>query len=460
MVPNVGADDTHENGVAEEVPAAPPAAVTQADAPIQTPAPKEAHVLNCQFSQWQPLFKHCTPRSVVLDLPEDVVRYLQEDGVVLPKGFEMSCGQGVQDDSDDEVDWGNDDNDDDDCRPDFPGLHTLLTDAIASLGGAVFPKLNWSCPKDAAWVNGGSLKCSLPGDVLCLLKSSTFISHDLHHAFDACPDATVSRPGTFTLVLRKWCNLHPSMLFRCFVRERRLVGVSQRDCTSYYGFLVEEADRLSGLLEDFFAAEVCKKFPDPDCVADVYVDNRSRVWLLDINPFSAVTDSLLFDWSEDALAAPLPPAAPTPPAQDGETLPPGVFLRVHFDPAPPGPPPPGEDSAGPPALAEADAEARAAGGENGSSAGEVGEARRGEPRNVPSNILAGATGFTLGGGEGRGFELRCVPSNLHMVPDPMGRYRGPADVGMGTLMGGGTGGSGGLALEDLIESCRLAGDDG
>lgn len=36
--------------------------------------------------------------------------------------------------------------------------------------------------QDAAWVNGGSPKCSLPGDVLCLLKSSTFISHDLNHA--------------------------------------------------------------------------------------------------------------------------------------------------------------------------------------------------------------------------------------------------------------------------------------
>lgn len=42
-------------------------------------------------------------------------------------------------------------------------------------------------------------------------------------------------------------------------------GVSQRDCTSYYGFLEEEGDRLSGVLEVFFAEEVCKKFPDPDC---------------------------------------------------------------------------------------------------------------------------------------------------------------------------------------------------
>lgn len=42
--------------------------------------------------------------------------------------------------------------------------------------------------------------------------------------FDACSDPTISRPDVFTLVLRKWCNLHPSMLFRCFVRGRRLVG--------------------------------------------------------------------------------------------------------------------------------------------------------------------------------------------------------------------------------------------
>ncbi|CAM9582525.1 unnamed protein product [Hapterophycus canaliculatus] len=148
-----------------------------------TPAPSEQHVLNCQFSKWHQLFKHCSPRSVILELDEDVVQYLKQDGVVLPKGFDLSCGEGAQNDSDDEVDWGNGDDDEDDGnRPDFPGLHTLLSDAIASLGGAVFPKLNWSSPQDAAWVNGGSLKCSLPGDVLCLLKSSTFISHDLHHA--------------------------------------------------------------------------------------------------------------------------------------------------------------------------------------------------------------------------------------------------------------------------------------
>jgi D123 len=43
-------------------------------------------------------------------------------------------------------------------------------------------QLNWSAPLDAAWVNGGTLKCHSPGDVIALLKASLFASHDLAHA--------------------------------------------------------------------------------------------------------------------------------------------------------------------------------------------------------------------------------------------------------------------------------------
>lgn len=32
-------------------------------------------------------------------------------------------------------------------QEDFPGLHERMADAIRSLGGKVFPKLTWSCPK-------------------------------------------------------------------------------------------------------------------------------------------------------------------------------------------------------------------------------------------------------------------------------------------------------------------------
>ncbi len=34
----------------------------------------------------------------------------------------------------------------------FPELYATIQAAIESLGGAVFPKLNWSAPRDASWM--------------------------------------------------------------------------------------------------------------------------------------------------------------------------------------------------------------------------------------------------------------------------------------------------------------------
>lgn len=152
------------------------------------------------------------------------------------------------------------------------------------------------------------------------------------------------------------------------------------------------------------------------------------MWLLDINPFSSVTDSLLFDWSEDTLAAPLSPQG------DDEVLPPDVFLRLYFEPASA----PSHGHNGHQATAQNGTE----------SVGELSE-------DSAASLRAHGTSFGRNSVDDVGFdfEFRCVPSSLYIVPDPMGRYRGPADVEMGTLMGG-TGG--GNDLEALIETCRLA----
>jgi hypothetical protein len=109
--------------------------------------------------------------------------------------------------------------------PSFPELQQAIDTAIARLGGTVVPKLNWSCPKDTAWVSPtGSVKCNNAAEVLLLLKSSDVIVHDLCHAFDNCSDGGVTRPEHFVLVLKKWYPLRPEMEFRCFVRDNQLRG--------------------------------------------------------------------------------------------------------------------------------------------------------------------------------------------------------------------------------------------
>ena len=250
--------------------------------------------------------------STIIPLPADFVTYLREDGIILASDSDSASN------SDDE-DWTptphahhplppQDSDSEDDAEPPtppnrrFPALHAEITNAISSLGGSVLPKLNWSTPKDAAWISPfNTLKCNTANDVYLLLKSSSFTSHDLEHAFDGC--APTSRPPTSTpvLVLRPFVHVQPSLEFRCFVKHRALIGISQRD-PNRYEFLRRMEGRLVSRIKRFFASELRFSFPDPSFVFDVYIPDEAgslgAVRLVDVNPWAPRTDSLLFDWAE------------------------------------------------------------------------------------------------------------------------------------------------------------------
>ena len=217
------------------------------------PSPEE--LLQCQFSSWFPKFRYLpkdlfgkrtnvTIKSeIITALPDEFIDFLHSDGIRLPEGATQlsSCAPNEQPQAEEEVDENDDDNDNDISRQfSFPQLNQDIAAAIESLGGDVIPKLNWSTPKDATWVNEGTLKCRTPGDVYLLLKSSDFCMHDLQQ-YDSLKeissekftmDASSQRdPPRLELVLRKWCNLYPSMEFRCFVRSHTL---SESCCVCFY----------------------------------------------------------------------------------------------------------------------------------------------------------------------------------------------------------------------------------
>lgn len=204
------------------------------------PQPTLEEVLQCQFSSWYDIFRkvpsysrsNVTIKSMVMPLPPSFVDYLLSDGIRLPAGATnvSSC---LPPEAQDDGGWSSDEDDDENgSLPDkepsgysFPELNERISSAITSLGGAVLPKLNWSSPKDATWMNNGTLKCQTPGDVYLLLKSSDFVLHDVSHAFDNIQghenDNDKPKPA-YQLALRKWCNLSPSMEFRCFVNQHKL----------------------------------------------------------------------------------------------------------------------------------------------------------------------------------------------------------------------------------------------
>lgn len=299
---------------------------------------KSRHFLNCSLPRWLPLFKDLSLKTSVIPLSADFIEYLNADGIHLPvdengnhielykrdfdEDFESTDENdarksqfmdpellelskkfqsgGITDDDDD-------DEEDQDSRTGetrayhFPELDQEIQKIIEKYDGMVFPKLDWSSPRDACWMaTTGSLKCTKPADIYLLLKSSDFIAHDLN------VDQEGAEPHQFHLCLKKWYDLHPAMEFRCFVRNHQLLAWCQRDHQNHYPFLQEMKPNISEALSRFFMDHIKGKFfEEADYVLDLYATRRDgtnsiqRICLVDINPWcKETTDSLLFDWDE------------------------------------------------------------------------------------------------------------------------------------------------------------------
>ncbi|KAG6038768.1 hypothetical protein E4U41_003724 [Claviceps citrina] len=284
------------------------------------PPVSKDHIQNCSYDSWFPKYRSFCLKSRIVPLPQSAVAYLQEDGIFLAEE-EAEVGpsdpewhfpgaaanpRARQDDDD------SSDEEEEDEAPRlppnarFPETHNRIKQVIAELGGAVAPKLNWSSPQDAKWVSPhqNSLKCTSPNDIYLLLKSSSFVSHDLDHAFDGCTSAPPSRPFAPVLVLRPFFTPHVALEFRCFVKYRSLVGITQRDL-NYYAFLDGLRPQLWKKMNVFFREKLRLTFPDACFAFDVYIpedrsdpDGLGKLRLIDINPWAPRTDPLLFSWQE------------------------------------------------------------------------------------------------------------------------------------------------------------------
>lgn len=274
---------------------------------VQIPVSND-DILSCQYSHWYPRYKDhvAHPVTILRPLPQAFLDYLESDGIELPIGasHESALFQEPTPNSDNEYsDWETDAD---------PGLRNDPTEAFADLYlqikqtiadyKSVAPKLNWSAPQDATWImTNKTMQCFSPSDLFLLLKSSDYINHDLYHAFEG-----LEQPKNleFELVLRKWVNFNPSMEFRCFVKDRQLVAISQRDL-NYYAFLDEASDEIREMIGVFFDDVLLPRADSNSFVFDVYIPKPlNRVYLVDINPFWRKTDSLLFSWHELATMTP------------------------------------------------------------------------------------------------------------------------------------------------------------
>ncbi|KAG8712994.1 hypothetical protein FRC09_019233 [Ceratobasidium sp. 395] len=292
------------------------------------PQLRREHVLACQTSAWYPTFERKSIKCTIIPaLGQDFRAYLESDGVIIPEGAEdRDPNIEMSDDEDQTLD-----SDEPEIRYSFPELDSQIRQAISAYG-AVFPKLNWTAPKDAAWMlsTNAPLRCTSPADVYLLLKSSDFAMHDLDEArvFEGCVDQTlhlgepdanrlneaaVEIPSSnseenqseykLELVLKKWYEVERSREVRCFIRDNNLLAICQRD-PNFFEHLVpqETQDQIRTTVSSFWRREIKHKFANgrvTSYVLDLLLTrDLSRAHVVDFNPYAPRTDPILFEWSE------------------------------------------------------------------------------------------------------------------------------------------------------------------
>lgn len=105
----------------------------------------------------------------------------------------------------------------------------MITEKIDELGGSAYLKTNWHSPKDAFWITAGqTMKVKDITDVYQLLKASSICKEDLIHLNvpigDGYEGSSTTLDRDIYLVLKKWREIHPGTEFRCFVRNKNLIG--------------------------------------------------------------------------------------------------------------------------------------------------------------------------------------------------------------------------------------------
>eukprot|EP01016_Furgasonia_blochmanni_P005368 TRINITY_DN12082_c0_g2_i5.p1 TRINITY_DN12082_c0_g2~~TRINITY_DN12082_c0_g2_i5.p1 ORF type:complete len:357 (+),score=44.07 TRINITY_DN12082_c0_g2_i5:200-1270(+) len=267
------------------------------------------------MSSWIDKFRKITFKTQVVQLPENFVRYLHEDGILIHPEYEKQTPdldklheeQPKLDVSLVKIpEENNSSNDDEDANPPvFKDLDKKICEIIEDYGSEVFIKLNWKCPRDAVeWVP--QLKCQSFGDIILLLKSSAIATDVLEKKhLQVCQDYEESNPDTdkLELVLRRWYAIQHSGEFRCFIKDSGLIAITQRKCAAYFPFLAEMEQAIKEMILNFFEQSVKDHLFEPTCIMDVYVEKKTsngtyKVWLVDFNPWVAFTETLLFDWKE------------------------------------------------------------------------------------------------------------------------------------------------------------------
>lgn len=91
-----------------------------------------------------------------------------------------------------------------------------------------------------------------------------FVANDVNGS-EANEDGSQTNAINQYLVFKKWHDIHPGTEFRCFVRNKRIVGISPRDWPQYHEYICSQKINIINDIVTMFREQVKPKFPLFDC---------------------------------------------------------------------------------------------------------------------------------------------------------------------------------------------------
>jgi hypothetical protein len=181
-------------------------------------------------------------------------------------------------------------------KQDISELEAELDYIVKTFPNGVFVRLGSRSPKDSLIALDQNFCAKSGAEALSfLLDCSERIADDLHLAL-----ANGYSPHIW---LREYVKIPKWSEFRCFMQDRKLMGISQYYYHDSFPEIQENADSIQWAIERFFDEYFRKACHLDNVVFDVFViatfSSAGIVWevkLNEINPYFQLTDPCLFEW--------------------------------------------------------------------------------------------------------------------------------------------------------------------
>lgn len=164
--------------------------------------------------------------------------------------------------------------------------------------GRAFARLGSRSAKDVIWWDDVLAQPLISGQaVLCLLAMSERVRNDL-------VEDMIAGYGSH-IILRPWIDIAMHQEYRCFVRDGRLIGISQYYYHNPVPGMEEDQFSIRSAIINLFSSFKNHTSTSGNFVFDVFVESETRwewrhwnVTVIETNPWAILTDPCLFTWDE------------------------------------------------------------------------------------------------------------------------------------------------------------------